>query len=215
MAGVKHQPDLSAFLQPYPAADTAWRIVAFMPDEGLVEAAYIPTREATERRLNRLYGPGGWAFTAQVSTPKEILVTVRVQEAARTAFITRGPGETAEAALSRGFVLAVAAFTPDAKVPRTVLEFDPATGEAFDYPEPPAGAPVAPAAPTEPVKPQDDLAAGRELIGRLIDRLQAEGLGHEAAKLVARSAGYGKNAGEARALYSQLRDLLQQHRGAN
>jgi len=218
VASVNHQPDLSAFLQPYPTKDYQWRIVAYLPDEGLVEAAFIPTRKATEQRLTNLYGPGGWACTAQVGTPGELLVTVSISGAARSVFITRGPGETAEASLERGFVLAALEFTAGAKVPRTVLEFDPETGQAFDYPEPPGHVPAAvpTAAPAAaPAPQQDDLAAGRELIGRLIDRLQAEGLGHEAAKLVAASAGYGKNADEARALYRQLRGLLQQHHGTN
>ncbi len=49
---------------------------------------------------------------------------------------------------------------------------------------------------------------GQAVIQRLIDRLNAEGLGREAAKLVVEYHGYGRTPEEARELYGRLRALL-------
>lgn len=49
---------------------------------------------------------------------------------------------------------------------------------------------------------------GRQVIDRLMDRLRGEGLGAEAARLVMRFGGYGRDPEEARELYRRLRELL-------
>lgn len=49
---------------------------------------------------------------------------------------------------------------------------------------------------------------GREVIDRLMDRLRAEGLGADAARLVMTFGGYGRDPDDARELYRRLRALL-------
>ncbi len=64
---------------------------------------------------------------------------------------------------------------------------------------------------TEPPPQKTGSASGgHEVIERLIERLNAEGLGREAAKLVVRYGGYGRTPEESRELYRQLRSILLQ-----
>lgn len=58
---------------------------------------------------------------------------------------------------------------------------------------------------------QGAVSEGQAVIQRLIDRLNAEGLGREAAKLVVAYHGYGRTPEEARELYGRLRALLVEH----
>ncbi len=111
------------------------------------------------------------------------------------------------------------------------VDFDPEQSEPIYEPEPvpqAAGVPpilegfeVRPAAPLEPAVTTGVAAeaahegGGRgasgealAMIEKLIDRLKAEGLGKEAAKLVAMH--HGDTAEDARELYRRLRELLRQ-----
>jgi len=74
---------------------------------------------------------------------------------------------------------------------------------------PTAGAPSGTAVPTEdaftepPAKPE-----GQQMIDRLIERLKAQGQGLEAARILVKHGGYGKDPQAARELYAALRQLL-------
>lgn len=179
---------------------------------------FLPTVAAAKERLNTHIGPSEWSLTAEVGAANEVLAVLHIGGVSRAAFVTRGPGESAEAALDRAFLVAFTDFgLPQhlADLPVASVEVDDETGEALAFPPPPEQSITAAAVPQPEADPDtDELAAGRELIGRLIDRLQQEGKGHEVARLVARSSGYGRDATEARALYGQLRELLQQTRSA-
>lgn len=72
-------------------------------------------------------------------------------------------------------------------------------------PSPAATASVVEEAPAEAPAPSNPAHA---MIERLIDRLNAEGLGKEAARLVVRYHGFGRTAEESRELYGKLRALL-------
>ncbi|MCO5175054.1 MAG: hypothetical protein M9914_12795 [Trueperaceae bacterium] len=110
------------------------------------------------------------------------------------------------------------------------VDFDPETGEALFEPEPvPAslaqGAsrarstayvgtePLAsmkaePGADGEVERQAVSNPSGHDVIERLVERLNDEGLGKEAAKLVVRYGGYGRTPEESRELYGQLRAVL-------
>lgn len=218
---MNHEHPLTALAKPYPTTETAWHIVRFEPETHVATAQFLPTTAAAKNRLNTELGAHEWSFTAQAAAPNEVLAVLRIAGVSRTAFITRGSGETAEAALDRAFLVAFTDFglpAALANLPAANVEVDDETGEALAFPPPPEQ-PVVPVSDDSAATPEvtgdpatDELAAGRELIGRLIDRLQKEGQGHEVARLVARSSGYGRDAAEARALYGQLRELLQQAR---
>lgn len=49
---------------------------------------------------------------------------------------------------------------------------------------------------------------GQQKIDRLVERLKADGMGLQVAKLTVQYGGYGNNPDEARVLYGKLRDLL-------
>lgn len=67
-----------------------------------------------------------------------------------------------------------------------------------------AGEPYDPeSAPADERRPD-----GHQVIDRLLERLKAEGLGREAARLVVAHNGYGRTAEESRVLYGKLRSLL-------
>ena len=66
---------------------------------------------------------------------------------------------------------------------------------------------AAPACAEPPPAPEERPEA-HVVIDRLVDRLKAEGLGAQAAKLVVRYGGYGRTAEESRELYGKLRSLL-------
>lgn len=55
---------------------------------------------------------------------------------------------------------------------------------------------------------------GAQAIDKLVERLNEEGLGRQAARLVVAHHGYGRNPDEGRELYSKLRALLLEKRGA-
>ena len=56
----------------------------------------------------------------------------------------------------------------------------------------------------------DGKPAGQQMIDRLVERLKEEGHGLQAARLLVRYGGYGKDPEAARELYAQLRALLRQ-----
>jgi len=66
-----------------------------------------------------------------------------------------------------------------------------------------AGGPVADVLAEAPAKPE-----GQQMIDRLIDRLKAQGQGLEAARILVKHGGYGKDPVAARELYAALRQLL-------
>lgn len=107
------------------------------------------------------------------------------------------------------------------------VDFDPESGEALFLPvatlvaKPDGGAltdadPEGPAVASaegkatarEGAVAEGAVTEGQAVIQRLIDRLNAEGLGKEAAKLVVEYHGYGRTPQEARELYGRLRALL-------
>lgn len=56
---------------------------------------------------------------------------------------------------------------------------------------------------------------GAQAIDKLVERLNEEGLGREAARLVVAHHGYGRNPAEGRELYSKLRALLLEKHGVD
>jgi len=67
----------------------------------------------------------------------------------------------------------------------------------------PAVAPAEDAFAEAPAKPE-----GQQMIDRLIERLKAQGQGLEAARILVKHGGYGKDPQAARELYAALRQLL-------
>lgn len=75
---------------------------------------------------------------------------------------------------------------------------------------------------TEPAPVQESPAAapaprsqGAQAIDKLVERLNQEGLGRQAARLVVAHHGYGRSPEEGRELYSKLRALLLEKHGAD
>ncbi|WP_456447373.1 Rad52/Rad22 family DNA repair protein [Oceanithermus sp.] len=154
----------------------------------LLEAGPLGTEPSAAawlyEQLDAIWGPGGWSCRFQVASaqPPAVSCTLELGGVARSGV---GTGETLEAAAEAALWQAAA----QAGVGR-----------------PPAALPEArPEAPprTEAAKP-----SAQELIDRLIARLREAGKGREAAALVVKYGGYGRDPETTKRLYGELRALL-------
>lgn len=154
----------------------------------LLEAGPLGTEPSAAawlyEQLDAIWGPGGWSCRFQVASaqPPAVSCTLELGGVARSGV---GTGETLEAAAEAALWQAAA----QAGVGR-----------------PPAVLPEArPEAPprTEAAKP-----SAQELIDRLIARLREAGKGREAAALVVKYGGYGRDPETTKRLYGELRALL-------
>lgn len=178
----------------------------------------------------RLDAWGAEGLVAQLAIGETVRsAVVRVAPTAGMAGDDR-PLDPGVAATGAAWTAAAEAF--GARLPVQVLddgwvELEPAGREPLRRPEhavAPAAArevaaPGADAAPRPAVAPVDaggDLETGERepkpeahrVIDRLVDRLRDEGLGAEAARMVAGHGGYGSDPGASRELYAKLRALL-------
>lgn len=67
-----------------------------------------------------------------------------------------------------------------------------------------------PRVPDETSESDTEKPEGHRMIDRIVERLRAEGLGGQVARLVTRYGGYGHDADASRALYAELRALLRE-----
>lgn len=222
---------------PFPPEALTW-IVAELSADGSrarLEPAWVP--EAVRARLDSEIGVEGWSYTLQAAGAAGVVCALTIAGVTRSAAASTSVNPEQVAIRSRLESTAALAFARCARqfdirppVESTDdtywVDFDPETGESIYDPEPvpirqnlPSileGLQVERAAPTDsqPATEHDPGAlrgASNEalaMIEKLIDRLKAEGLGREAAKLVATY--HGGSAEDARELYRRLRELLKQ-----
>lgn len=223
---------------PFPALAVTWDVVSVdaAVDEAVVAPRL--RREAIVERLDRHCGVAGWSVTFTPFANGAIGCTVEIAGVRKSAVadaLMAGPAATADAALAvsaASFGLAV----PPSAVPQRVA-FDAEAGIALHEPElvgdhvaaaeagaaTAAGPADAPTGPASAGASDDDSALdvhaadvearglsreGLVMIDRLVERLKESGHGLQAARLLVRYGGYGKDAEAARALYGALRALL-------
>jgi len=207
-----------------------WYVVETSTDRERVRLAPYLMTKALVARLDDVVGLGGWSFQlaplagGNGSAPG-LVCNLTIGDVTRAAVAASQPGpqpdsqpdprQVAEVALSRcaelfGISLPVAA--DDGWV-----DSDSDDGEPLFTPELVAAAAVA-AGVTDELLPADGQPAavaaepgrpdGQQVIDRLLERLKAEGLGKDAARLLVEHHGYGRTPEEARVLYGKLRGLL-------
>jgi hypothetical protein len=227
---------------PFPALGVTWDVVSVdaAADEAVVAPRL--RREAIVERLDQQRGVAGWSVAFTPFADGAIGCTVEIADVRKSAVVDglkAGAAATADAA----FAACAALFglvVPASAVPQRVA-YDAESGVALYDPEPPSdhlagaaggevamgptdvpGAPAGAAASDEPstldVHAADVEARGlsREglvMIDRLVERLKESGQGLQAARLLVRYGGYGKDAEAARALYGALRALLKRGDG--
>lgn len=206
---------------PFPSEALAWIVAELEPGGGRarLEPAWAPG--AVRQRLDAQLGLEGWSFSLTGAGPAGVACALTIGATTRSA-VANGVGGSPSLE-----VLADLAFARCARqfglAPAVALEHesywvdhDPETGEPLYVPEVAlGGAPAQEAAPTAPAEEQgapsqttEDRSDGLALIEKLVDRLKAEGLGKEAARLVAQF--HGGSPEQSRELYGRLRALLKQ-----
>jgi hypothetical protein len=226
-------PAWSRLAAPFAPDAVRWHAVAIDEAEGRVRLAPHLDPARLRARLDEVAGPQGWSLRLIPSGADGLIAELSLSDTVRAAWLpvlavpglraddgtidagvaTTGAAWTAAAeafgvrlpvrSLDDGWV----GFDPDRREPLHRPEHALAGDEGADDAPPPAssaerGTP-ADAEPADEVKPE-----AHRVIDRLVDRLREEGLGAEAARLVAGHGGYGADAGASRELYAKLRTLL-------
>ncbi len=219
---------------PFPTLGVTWDVVSV--DAAADEAVLAPRlrREVIVERLDQHCGVAGWSVTFTPFADGAVGCTVEIAGVRKGAVVDAlmaGAAATADAALA-ACAAAFGLVVPTSAAPQRVA-FDAEAGVALHDPEPasahvgaatgagPGDAPSAPAtagtsddeAPIPDVHAADVEARGLSrdglaMIDRLVERLKESGQGLQAARLLVRYGGYGKDAEAARALYGALRALL-------
>ena len=216
---------------PFPYDAILWRIVRLADDQQTAQVHPQLRAAAVIARLNSVVGIAGWSNHFSPIGNEGLCCTLSVGEVRKSVVVSLGMGDAKDLPRSSAEraddALAKAAehFAMLPPVDQTLsywVDYDPENRVILYEPAPiapvqPALAPVHSPADsvnsTEhgdayPNDSYDDKSAGQQAIDRLLERLQQEGLGLEAAKLSISYGGYGSSPEAARAFYRELRGLL-------
>ncbi len=225
---------------PFDPHGATWWIQELTEDAGAAVMAPSVSADALARRFDAVLGAEGWGFALQPFGSKAMICNLRLGgvERAGVAELSDDVKLSAAALGERALVLAAAAFgIGPSRDDRfwSVVDYDSEMGEPVYLPseelwaeamtvgtslgeaEPARHMAVEPAAVTSPpaaVTAAPERSQGAQAIDKLVERLNEEGLGRQAARLVVAHHGYGRNPDEGRELYSKLRALLLEKRGA-
>lgn len=212
--------------EPFPPEELQWRIEALSKDKRQALVTPYVDASAVLDRLDEVVGTQGWQDSYQVlhTPPPGAGGTYAVKCRLTVMDVSKedvGEGDSLKAAFADALARAAAKFGVGRYLyqDKQWVDHDPDTGQ-FNPPRVEVGAPVyrgrpagvpasAPEAhrastpPTAEAKPEP-----QELIDRLIERLKEAGLGRQAAQIVMKYGGYGKQPDETRKLYGELRALL-------
>jgi hypothetical protein len=220
-------PPAASLADPFGDDDLAWTVVEV--GDGGDEVRVMPrvAASALHARLDAAHGERGWSVS-YAAMPGEAIACHLVIDGVTKGAVA-GPARVggAEATAAIAFARAAALFGAAHAWPADASAWvacDPETREPLHAParpEPSASRVGRPAeaarddvtasavAPAEdafaetPAKPE-----GQQMIDRLIERLKAQGQGLEAARILVKHGGYGKDPQAARELYAALRQLL-------
>lgn len=203
--------------QPFPPGEVQWRIEALSRDrKRALVVPYVDARTVLDR-LDQAAGPEGWQDTYEVLADGERRVqdeegerrerVVEVKCRLTVLGVSKedvGEGDSLKAAFSDALKRAAVKFGVGRylyRLERQWVDYDPERGR-FTPPRLPEGEGA------EASSPEEEKPEAYRLIDQLLERLREKGLGKEAAKVIARYGGYGKNPEETRRLYGELRALL-------
>ncbi len=182
-----------------------WRIVERAPDQRSARVRPQLRADVVRKRLDTVLTLAGWSYDYQAVGQQALICVLQIQSVRKSA-VVRLSGRGAEVDAEDAFVYAAEHFgiRPAADTNAQYwVDYDPESDVVLYEPG------IVPAEPVVPSLPTDDhqKPAGQQAIDKLIERLKGEGLGLEVAKLVNSYGGYGRDAAEARELYSKLRQL--------
>jgi hypothetical protein len=223
---------------PFPRESVAWQVVRLSEDGQRAQVRPQLYLEAVLMRLNAVVGVAGWsnlytpsgeaiicALTVHGITPHGVTRHGVTKDGVTKSAVSAEPllnvAERAQDALVRAaehFLLTPpveqrAIYWVDYNPEAAEILYEPEPVVAADGGVPPAALATAPNAPVASAVATGAPEAtkkteGQMAIDRLVERLQSQGMGLDAAKLVSLFGGYGGNPEQARELYRQLRDLL-------
>ena len=216
--------------QPFPETALEWRVLR-LDDEQLRAQVRPQLRlDALTDRLDETVGIAGWSHTLVPLGPTgSVACTLTVEGVSKSAGANLGPGLAASVLADDALVYAAERFhmLPPADLTLSYwVDYDRESGTTLYEPgrqpggfteegSPEAETPVTPAETPTARGPETSgeskptpKSAGQQAIDRLVERLKADGLGLQAAKLVIAYDGYGSNPDAARELYAKLRELL-------
>ncbi len=222
----------------FPPSALVWRVTDVSDESTRARVRPQLAAEDVRRRLDDVLGREGWSVTFQAFPDGSVgcALTLRLPSVESTDQTPARPESdlavTRSVVVSPGPVVADAETLSNDALARAAEQFgllpavDPTGTYWVDYdaeakeilhpPEVPATPAVAavitpPAGGGTPAKSgQADATkpAVQQVVDRLVERLRAEGLGLQAAKLLVAYGGYGHDAATARELYAKLRALL-------
>ena len=214
---------------PFEADAVTWDVTAIDEDEETALMAPRLTRDALVERLDAVVGVAGWSLDLRPGAAGAVLCTLELGGVRKAAVVDArrgGAAVTADAALADAARLF--GMRPAASIAPRRVAYDVVADVALEDPAPTAPPPTAPPpggaeasrdADAVVSEPDHDLtladarergltSEGLRMIDRLVERLKVEGHGLQAARLLVRYGGYGKDAEAARELYGALRALL-------
>ena len=212
--------------QPFPETALEWRVLR-LDDEQLRAQVRPQLRlDALTHRLDETVGVAGWSHTLVSLGPTgSVACTLTVEGVSKSAGANLGPGLAASVLADDALVYAAERFhmLPPADLTLNYwVDYDKESGTTLYEPsrqpersaeegvptEAPAATSTATSSETSGESKPAPKSAGQQAIDRLVERLKADGLGLQAAKLVIAYDGYGSNPDAARELYAKLRELL-------
>jgi hypothetical protein len=231
-------PAWSRLAAPFAPDAVRWHAVAIDEAEGRLRLAPHLDPERLRARFDEVAGPQGWSLRLTAWGGDGLIAELTLADTVRSVVVRVAavPGLQADdGALDAGRAATGAAWTAAAQAFGVQLPvhlrddgwvaFDPVQREPLHRPEhevaPDAGRDVGAVGDrgASPTPARTDAAAdatdadeakpeAHRVIDRLVDRLREEGLGAEAARLVAGYGGYGADLAASRELYAKLRALL-------
>lgn len=216
------RPTWARLAHPFSPSARAWVLLELSADRLSARVAPRLAAEAIRARLDEVVSPGGWSSQVHPLGVRAAVCNLTVDGVGRSGAyevpVTAVPGSplaTAGAIVDAAFAAAAAQFGMVSGGEAVWVDHDPETGEVLvEAADPTLDEEEAPVLDARPLVEQrqeagvDERPEAHVVIDRLVERLKAEGLGADAAKLVVRYGGYGRTAEESRELYGRLRSLL-------
>ncbi len=199
--------------EPFPPEELQWRVEALSKDKKrALVVPYVDARAVLDR-LDEVVGTHGWQDSYEVLYAHEGNFAVKCRLTVMD--VTKedvGEGDSLKAAFSDALKRAAVKFGIGRflyRLDKQWVNHDPETGR-FERPELSLEATPSLREPgrRESPSPAEGKPEPQELIDRLLERLKEAGLGKQAAQVVMKYGGYGKNPDETRKLYGELRALL-------
>jgi len=191
----------------FPQEATEWRIVKLSEDKSQAQVRPQLYYQAVLDRLNQI-GELNWSNRYIAISDDAIAAEIKIAETIKTRICSLdNPLLDSTLIAQDAFVLTAEDFGIKTNIDSGDywVDYDPVSQSILFEPELETKA-KASIKPVEAVK--QNKSETKDVIDRLVERLRAEGLGLDAAKLLTKHGGYGEDSESAKLLYGKLRSLL-------